>query len=259
MILATTESQAQLHIDVFPSQDDPTKTLWLFNARNDYSPQSPSGRAFYGSAIRSSGNFHPRDSWKTSSFYGTIYTANKPTNALFNLTPLFSSTNHPKDIESVTKRIPGAPPFGPFSTNRFTSFTNTDVTNTPTMTTGNATKTIGKIFMNAAAQSEIGIRGAGGGNLAYTNGQTFGWFGSGVLNKPITDFELTTVSSSHSFPTDFGNTVRPYFYRGGISLRIYNRAIPEPEEYALVFGLFALAFVIFRKYKVQQDGKRKQS
>ncbi len=42
---------------------------------------------------------------------------------------------------------------------------------------------------SAFVDAEMGVRGAGGGNLAYnTNGTRFAWFGSGILNKPIGDF-----------------------------------------------------------------------
>ena len=114
-------TQAQ-YINVYPSQDDPTETLWLF------SPSPPSGGEYtyvnphYGSSIRNitATNYHRRDSWKSSvsmSFPdGDIYFNNKPTNQVFTLTPLFSSTNHPKDIDSIMKRMP-VHSFGQFTTN----------------------------------------------------------------------------------------------------------------------------------------------
>ena len=120
------------------------------------------------------------------------------------------------------------------------------------MTAGSATKTIGSIFMNRGLRSdsstadEMGIRGTSGGNLAYTNGQTFRWFGSGILDKkPIGDFTI------HPNTPEIYNLLNDPFFGNDVHLRIYRGVIPEPEEYALVFGLFALAFVIFLKYKVQ--------
>lgn len=73
------------------------------------------------------------------------------------------------------------------------------------------------------------------------------------MDKPISDFFVA------SFPSTIGD---PYFSGRGwseIQLEVFsNHVIPEPAEYALVFGLFAIGFVIFMKYKVQQDGKRNQ-
>ena len=175
---APPESQAQLFIEVFPSQDNPNQTLWIF---------AGDSTALSDNTIRSSGNFHRRDSWKLQ--LPELYIANKPTNELVSLSPLFSSTNHPKDIDSITRRLPGAPPFGPFSTNILsTGFFRSNHTNAPTISIGGTDKNIGWIFMNDAAQDEIGIRGTPPNNLAFTNGQTTRWFGTGILNKPIGDF-----------------------------------------------------------------------
>ena len=116
------------------------------------------------------------------------------------------------------------------------------------MTAGSASKTIGSIFMNDAAQDEIGIRGTVGGNLAYTNGQTIRWFGSGILDKPISDFKPVGTGARYGFLNDLG---APYFAQrnnqGSFSISVNSHIIPEPEGYALVFGLFALAFVIVRR------------
>ena len=120
------------------------------------------------------------------------------------------------------------------------------------MDTRSASKTIGGIFMNDAADDEVGIRGTtGGGNLLYTTNDTFRWFGSGILNKPIGDFHFRRPDENH-FPFDSQSdpSNRPYFMNApGWSVRInlYRHVIPEPAEYALVFGLFALAFVIVRR------------
>ena len=243
-------AQAQtLIIDIFPSQDNPTQTLWIFSGNGS--------RPFYGSTIRSGGNnFHQRDSWKTELFYIENY----PNNAIFNLTPLFGSTNA-IDIDSITKRLPGAPGFGPFSANTV-QFDSNNVTNSPTMNAGSATKTIGSIFMNSATQDETGIRGTAGGNLAYTTNNVFRWFGSGIIDKPIGDFRRAVrpggLEVTRTLYSENNVSIRPYFLSGGsITIRRHPYIIPEPAEYALVFGLFALGFVIFMKYKVQQDGKRK--
>ena len=246
-------AQAQLAINVYPSQDDPTKTLWIFRGTES---RAGASNPFYGSSIRSSGNFHRRDSWKMRTNSPTLYYGdNKPTNQLVSLSPLFSSTNT-IDIESVQTRLFGvsrgifAPPTFQF---------HSSVTNTPTMavfTNGvlSASKTIGSIFMNDAAIDEIGIRGAGGSNLLYATNDVFSWFGSGIMNKPISDFYFlfpSDTSASHH-----GDSASPpYFAIPGFPVRtyIYRHVIPEPAEYALVFGLFALAFVIVRR-RFQKKG-----
>ncbi len=110
--------------------------------------------------------------------------------------------------------------------------------------------------MNDADSDEMGIR-INPPNLVYTTNDVSRWIGSGILNKPIGDFFL----QFHAHHTRALSTEVPHPYFAGISgvtYKIHRRVIPEPAEYALVFGLFALGFVIFMKYKVQQDGKRKQ-
>lgn len=248
LIWTATTAQAQSYIiSVYPSQDNPnSQTLWIF---------SGSSTAYYGSSIRSSGNYHARDSWKFTSTWGDFYIANQPTNQLVSLSPLFSSTNNPIDIESVQNRLPGGS-----RRNRIFDpepiLLPTNASNAPTINSGGRAVPIGNIFMNDAAVDEIGIR-VSPPNLVYTNGQTFSFFGSGILNKPISDF-FTGNSSRRGWLNSLG---APYFASrnsGSFSIVVHSRAIPEPAEYALVFGLFALAFVVFMKYKVRRDGKRKQ-
>ena len=237
-IWMSTTAQAQSYIiDIYPSQDNPNQTLWIFWHVGRQ-------QAHYGSTIRGIGgtNYKVRNSWKYAGDDGALYFANKPTNEVFSLSPLFSSTNHPKDIDSITKRLHGSHGFGPFTTN--TIYFQDRVTNVPTIFAGNASKTIGGIFMNDADGDEIGIRGTSGANLSYTNGQSFRWFGTGILDKPISDFDLTYPVQS--WGSDTQNS--PYFAaneNSSVRIRIHSSVIPEPEEYALVFGLFALAFVFF--------------
>ncbi len=105
--------------------------------------------------------------------------------------------------------------------------------------------------MNDTANfDEMGIRGTPPNNLVFTNGQTSRLFGAGILNKPIGDF-LTSDNDSRHFDSRQG---APYF--GNIfGVFIHSRAIPEPEEYALVFGLFALAFVILKNAYERRNGR----
>ena len=77
-----------------------------------------------------------------------IYQANKPTNQIFSLSPLFSSSNT-KDIEWVTKRL---------TEDEAVNLTlNAFPTNDPTITIGNTSRPIGKFFMNDAEFDKIGI------------------------------------------------------------------------------------------------------
>ena len=99
MIWTATTAQSQLFIDVYPSQDNTNQTLWIFSGQST---------AHYTSTIRSSGNYHRRDSWKLNAAHGfDVYFDNIPTNRLFNLSPLFSSTNQ-TDIESIESRLQGS-------------------------------------------------------------------------------------------------------------------------------------------------------
>ena len=98
-------------------------------------------------------------------------------------------------------------------------------------------------------QAEIGIRGmAGDGvNLGYTTNDVFRWVGTGILDKPISDFgrrDSFIISNQTS-------ANRPFFASrdGGISLTFHSSAIPEPEEYAIVFGLVALGFFVFSRFQ----------
>lgn len=241
--LTATTTQAQLHIDIYPSQDNPTsQTIWIF---------SGSSTAFYGSSIRSSQNYHERDSWKVQINNG-FYESNKPTNQFFNLAPLFSSTNQ-TDIESIESRLSGSSRVtSPFYSGL--TFSASD-TNSPTITIGSTSRPIGSLFMNDLVDDstefdEFGIR-ITPPNLVYSSNAVSRWAGSGILNKPISHFS--------EYPDRFylGNRMgAPYFAENSansIGILVSSRVIPEPAEYALVFGIFALAFVIFRR-RFQKKG-----
>ena len=223
-----------MFVSVYPSQDNPTnQTLWIF---------SGSSTTAYGgtSSIRSSGNYHARDTIIIVSNNGDLYNANRPTNQFLTLSPLLSTSN-PKDIASVNARIPG----GGRTNITFAA----SATNTPSITiTGRGTRTIARLFMSENALSAAGQpRRDGLGiriqspNLLYGSGETSSWVGAGIINKPIGDFYTGTFNEWSTTPT---------FASGSPSVRITvnNQIIPEPEEYALIFGLFALGFVFFRHH-----------
>ena len=88
----------------------------------------------------------------------------------------------------------------------------------------------------------MGIR-VSGSSFSYSSGNSSAWVGAGVINKPIGDFFTGTytlhASSRPLFAANDGSSVQ---------FVVNSQIIPEPEEYALVFGLFALGFVIVRRH-----------
>ncbi len=224
-------AQAQLILDVYPSQDSTNHTLWIFSGSSSIA--SPA-------TLRTSATTHSSaDGWQTAS---DIYNANKPSNQTITLSPLSSSTNR-LDIASVNARIPGGG-----KSNIVFAVT---ATNTPTITIGTTpvNRTINRMFMNdVTAADNIGIRVSSTFNYGSYSGQASSWVGSGLLEKPIGDFFIKNVGA--------WATLEPNFARDGVTLRIHSGIIPEPEEYALVFGLFALGFVFFHR---RWQRKRRQS
>ncbi len=225
-------AQAQLILDVYPSQDNPTnQTLWIF---------SGSSSVGFAGTLRTSGNHSSADGWQTAS---DIYNANPPSNAQITLSPLLSSSNS-KDIASVNARIPG----GGKTDITFAA----SATNTPTITIGTTpvNRTIASMFMNNVNVADnIGIRVSSTFNYGSLTGQASSWTGSGVLNKPIGDFFIKNVGIYAGLRANFAGS--------GVTLRIHSAIIPEPEEYALVFALFALGFVFFHRHR--QKKRRQQS
>ncbi len=67
------QSQAQLFVDVYPSQDDNEKTIWIFSGSSTTAHPSTS-------SIRSSGNYNTRDSMAIGNNNGDLYNANRPSN-----------------------------------------------------------------------------------------------------------------------------------------------------------------------------------
>ena len=92
---------------------------------------------------------------------------------------------------------------------------------------------------NSSSGDELGIRVSGSNNLNYFSGASSAWTGAGLINKPIGDFHAGTLNN-----TALGT---PRF--GSVRVIVNNQVIPEPEEYALVFALFALGFVFFHRYR----------
>ena len=95
---------------------------------------------------------------------------------------------------------------------------------------------------------QIGIRVNSSFNYGSYSGQASSWTGSGLLPKPIGDFVSGNVNNWAG--------LNPNFAGSGVTLRFHSAIIPEPEEYALVFGLFALGFVLFHRHRQK---KRQQA
>ena len=229
------EAQAQLLINVYPSQDHTNQTLWIF---------SGTSTTLASDHIRTSSgsnSYSARDSWRFASSPGglQVYGANKPSDTNFQLSPLFSSTNT-IDIDSVRKRIPG----GGRTNITFAA----SATNTPTITFGSNSRTISHLFMedNTTQSDELGIRVSGSSNFSYSSGASSAWVGAGLINKPIGDFIQGEFHNS-----GYGGSLSPWFAAspsGSVRFVVESQIIPEPEEYALIFALFALAFVILRRH-----------
>ena len=108
--------------------------------------------------------------------------------------------------------------------------------------------------MNDAAVDEIGIR-VTPPNLVYSNGQTFSFFGSGILNKPIGDFTAGTYSVLGWLNTVGAPYIAERSNQGHFSIRVQSRAIPEPEGYMLIAGFAALLYVVIRNaYDKRNEG-----
>ena len=219
-------------IRVYPSQDNTNQTLWIFSG-------SGAGALDSGDIRLSSTSGHQHD----DTLYvdsGDLYNANKPNPLTISLSPLLSSTNT-ADRNSVLSRIPG----GGKTNITFA----VSATNTPTITIGSGSRTISHLWMDENAvvtRDGLGIRVTGTA-LTYSTGASASWSGAGVINKPIGDFHAGTFNS-------FG-FAHPWFAGSNkAQIIVTTQIIPEPEEYAIIFGLFALAFVFFhrRMQKKQQ-------
>ena len=224
------QSQAQLVIDVYPSQDNPTnQTLWIFSgnssANDSFSTRTSSANSIYSH----------RDTWRFAS-NGNLYDANNPSRQILALSPLFSSSNT-ADRDSVLSRIPG----GGKTNITFAS----SATNTPMITIGSGNQTISHFFMdNDSLGDALGIRTSS--SLSYAQNEASSWVGAGIINKPIGDFHAGTFNRAGTHPW-FGN----------VRTIVHSQVIPEPKEYALIFGLFALGFVFFHRRRMQK--KRQQA
>ena len=110
----------------------------------------------------------------------------------------------------------------------------------PTITIGANALAISHLAFDS--QSSLGDPGPG--ILAspfhfYTAGNAVSWSGAGIL----TNFNMSQFN-----PGTYRSSSHPNFFSHALRLTIRNEAIPEPQEYAFVFGLFALGFVLVRRH-----------
>ena len=89
---------------------------------------------------------------------------------------------------------------------------------------------------NNNTSDDIGIR-VSGSSLSYSANQSSAWTGAGLINKPIVDFFAGTYNNPGNLFTSINDMQVP----------INSAIILEPEEYALLSGLFALGFVLFHR------------
>ena len=223
-------------IRVYPSQDNTNQTLWIFSG-------SGAGALDGGSIRTGSGHSH-EDTIYVDSNNGNFYDANKPNPLTISLSPLLSSPTNPADIASVNARIPS----GGKTNITFAA----GATNTPTI--GSGSRTISHLWMDEDAvvtRDGLGIRVTGTA-LSYSTGASASWSGAGVINKPIGDFHAGTFNS-------FG-FAHPWFAGSNkAQIVVSSQVIPEPQEYALVFGLFALGFVFFRRHFQKKQRRQAQT
>ena len=247
------QSQAQFYLDIFPSQDSTNNTLWVFSGSSTARAHNSAGPY-----VRTSGIYNLRDTHKTSQ------ALLRSGDGLHALTPLFtaSATNAPLDLESLRTRLGQTIKLGTTNTNDDITIPST-ATNVPTLTFGSSSRTIANMLLRdvpGAVRDDIGPRVGGSGNFNYdSSGVASSWSGAAVMAKPIGDFVLTTPGTYNG--NRLGNNVLGSFTsvsaNQGLRIRVHGAVIPEPEEYALVFALFALAFVLFHRHR--QKKRRQQA
>ncbi len=249
-LVSVEQSQAQLYLDIFPSQDSTNNTLWIFSG----SSRSGVTIANVFPYISTSGGYNRRDTHKTSNAFLQDPTSLTPA-ANYNLTSLFtaSATNSPLDLESLRTRLGQTIKLGTTNTNDDITIPST-ATNVPTLTfTGIGSRTIAAMHLNNVANTgwdNIGPR-VSGSNFQYGTGQpNVNWIGAATMAKPIGHFHITTPGSFNGNRPGNGvlKSWTDHTQDNGLRIRVHGRVIPEPKEYALVFGLFALGFVLFRRH-----------
>ena len=136
-------------------------------------------------------------------------------------------------------------------------------TNRPRITLGSETRTFNHIFLQNGTQGDaIGLRMPGTNSLSYNMHVASSWRGQGTLPYPIGDFTIPTGTNlfynGFDGPRWADDATVGAPSDSSFRVFVFNRPgsfVPEPEEYALVFALFALGFVILRR-RFQQKKQR---
>lgn len=241
-VVAVERVQAQLYIDVYQSRDNNQQTLWVFSGSST-TAQLWSVRT----AVAGNDNFNRRDSWEVTGNGGALFPTNAPTNQRLALAPITG-------LDAITSRDRW------YVANVLTNTTTaTDPTLSITTNSVARTRAITSLFLNddpgsgTTDRDELGIR-VSGSAFRYDNGGTSEWSGAGILAKPFSDFYSgDTDGTAFSFNNlGTGGTGGPRFAAGSdgsVVVRFHRgTVIPEPEEYALALGLFALGFVMVRRH-----------
>ena len=183
------QAQAQLFIDVYPSQDNSSQTLWVLSGDSQASLLlAGSGPYIRHNALAGTASSNERDTYALQDllFAGTrdgSFPFSIP--QLHALNPLSPSS---LDYAGVTNFWA--------STNAISSLSS--AAGTPTLSFSNrvnngavTNRSISHLFLYAlpAGDDWIGPRVSGGSNLTYgTNRPAVHWVGAGRINKPIGDF-----------------------------------------------------------------------
>ena len=243
LALVPVSAQAQLYIDVYQSRDNNNQTLWVFSGSSTVAQLWSVRQGTAGND-----NFARRDTWEVVSNSGVLFPTNAPTNQRLALSSITG-------LDAITSRDRW------YVANVLTNTTGAVGEPTLTITTNSVdrTRAITSLFFNddpgtgATNRDELGIR-VSGSSFTYNAGGTSTWTGAGILAKPFSDFYSgDTDGTAFSFNNlGAGATGGPRFAAGSdgsIVVRFHRgTVIPEPQEYALAFGLFALGFVIVRRH-----------
>ena len=224
------QARAQLLLTVNPLQGDANQTVWTFSGSSTANQAGSipiiSGSAGFGS-------------------YGYLANYGAPASGVVNV----------NDQLILSGRQPALA--GDYA------LSSANVNFRPQITISTNTRPISHItLINSTGADSVGIR-VSGSPLSYTTNNPVSWRGRGVLPYSITN--LTATASGEYF---YNFETSPYFAatgtRGtptssGFRMVVSSTPIvPEPEEYALVFALFALGFVIVRRH-FQRKQKRQQT
>ena len=240
------QSRAQLYIDIYPSQDDYSRTLWILSGNSQASLSlTGSGPYIRHNALAGAASANERD---TYALQDLLFAGTRDGGFPFSipqLYPLSSLSPSSTDYAGVTNFWA--------ATNTVSSLSS--AAGSPTLSFSNrvangavTNRSISHLFLYAqpGGDDQVGPRVSGGSNLPYgTNRPAVNWVGAGLINKPIGDFLSRDpyIRNKADALGYFGaNTLG-----NGLRIRVHSSTVPEPEEYALVFALFALGFVIFRR------------